>query len=534
MYKVVFIDDEALVKIGLQSSFDLKVESLDVVGEAEDGREGLQLILQKEPDLVITDIVMPEMDGLEMIQKAKEQGSRAVFIVLSSFDEFELVKKAMQLGARDYILKLKISKGVLKEVLDNITGEMEELSRKRKSTGEKRGHTVWEMEGLRSTFFENLLSGQYREETAIKEQAESLDIVLDESQLRVLYVVSDIYRQLNNRNGTEKKLYALTIRGLIQDICREFFDCYCVQWEDGKYLVIVSADEKKETNANLKLMGEAVIDMLGQYGNIRASIGISKKAVGFVNLDKAYNQAKVVLEYLFSEGYGKIFFYDYTHAVKKKEITFDSLDEKKVEVVCESLDWPGFASLRDKIIRELRKNCLARENACFQCSKFMYMTEEGLGPSWRSFSPRHSLDDYMYQMYHAGTVDEIIQVFKNYCGDVELFMDEFHEDDTERLVREARRFIKEHVYESIGLKEVAEALHISAGYLSGTFSKYEPGGLANYINQIKIAEAQKLLKKERLKVYEVSFRLGYENSGYFAKIFKKYTGCTPKEYIEGK
>ena len=162
------------------------------------------------------------------------------------------------------------------------------------------------------------------------------------------------------------------------------------------------------------------------------------------------------------------------------------------------------------------------------------MTEEGLGPSWRSFSPRHSLDDYMYQMYHAGTVDEIIQVFKNYCGDVELFMDEFHEDDTERLVREARRFIKEHVYESIGLKEVAEALHISAGYLSGTFSKYEPGGLANYINQIKIAEAQKLLKKERLKVYEVSFRLGYENSGYFAKIFKKYTGCTPKEYIEGK
>ena len=79
---------------------------------------------------------------------------------------------------------------------------------------------------------------------------------------------------------------------------------------------------------------------------------------------------------------------------------------------------------------------------------------------------------------------------------MELFIDEFHEDDTERLVREARRFIKEHVYESIGLKEVAEALHISAGYLSGTFSKYEPGGLANYINQIKIAEAQKLLKKD--------------------------------------
>lgn len=126
MYKVVFIDDEALVKIGLQSILDWNEEGFDVVGEAEDGREGLQLILQKEPDLVITDIVMPEMDGLEMIQKAKEQGSRAVFIVLSSFDEFELVKKAMQLGARDYILKLKISKGVLKEVLDNITGEMED------------------------------------------------------------------------------------------------------------------------------------------------------------------------------------------------------------------------------------------------------------------------------------------------------------------------------------------------------------------------------------------------------------------------
>lgn len=98
MYKVVFIDDEALVKIGLQSILDWNEEGFDVVGEAEDGREGLQLILQKEPDLVITDIVMPEMDGLEMIQKAKEQGSRAVFIVLSSFDEFELVKRQCSWG----------------------------------------------------------------------------------------------------------------------------------------------------------------------------------------------------------------------------------------------------------------------------------------------------------------------------------------------------------------------------------------------------------------------------------------------------
>ncbi|HIZ65078.1 MAG TPA: helix-turn-helix transcriptional regulator, partial [Candidatus Blautia pullicola] len=85
-----------------------------------------------------------------------------------------------------------------------------------------------------------------------------------------------------------------------------------------------------------------------------------------------------------------------------------------------------------------------------------------------------------------------------------------------------------------GIFKLAHALFISPGYLSSVFSKYEPMGVANYINKVKITEAQQLLRKQRLKVYEVAFRLGYENAGYFAKVFKKYTGYTPKEYMERK
>ena len=101
-------------------------------------------------------------------------------------------------------------------------------------------------------------------------------------------------------------------------------------------------------------------------------------------------------------------------------------------------------------------------------------------------------------------------------------------------MREAKKYIREHVYENISLKEISQALFISAGHLSATFSKYESIGVANYINKVKIEEARKLLMKQRLKVYEVAFQLKYENAGYFAKVFKKYTGCTPKEYMEQK
>lgn len=537
MYKLVFVDDEALVKMGLTAIVDWNAFGFDIVGEAKDGEEGLQLIERYNPDLVITDIVMPVLDGLEMIKKAGERGKKALFVVLSSYDEFGLVKKAMKLGAKDYILKMKISNEVVSEVLRDVLKELDLNNNYDNSGKSSFVKSNWELETLRNSFFTNLLSERYLDSSSLPAKTKELEIHLEEDSLRIAYVITDVYAKEEKQKDINKKVFELTIRDIIKDICNEFFECYCLQWEDGKYLIAFSDySDSVFTDAadNLQVMLEAIIEMLKQYGNINASIGVSEKISGFINLNQAYVQAKSVLDNLFADGYGRILFYNRLQPLQKREMSIESWDDDNLRFICESCDGEKFKLLYEKIAKELEGNFSSHEKACGRCSKFLCFVEDSLSCEWMEYGSRKNIDNDMYKIYHCSTVDELRQVFCEFCGTVYCFMEERKKDDTYVLVREAKKYIKEHRYTPITLKEVADHLHISAGYLSGIFSKFEEMGFANYVNKIKILEAKRLLKQEHLKIYEVSFRLGYENSSYFSKIFKKYTGHTPKEYLEIK
>lgn len=187
-----------------------------------------------------------------------------------------------------------------------------------------------------------------------------------------------------------------------------------------------------------------------------------------------------------------------------------------------------------QVVENIKENGGKLDNAASQCARFMCLLEEYLKQNWGNRYKGVNINDYMKRLYHSDTISEITEVFDRYTEDAKTFFAGQSDNEQERIVREAKKYIREHVYENISLKEISQALFISAGHLSATFSKYESIGVANYINKVKIEEARKLLMKQRLKVYEVAFQLKYENAGYFAKVFKKYTGCTPKEYMEQK
>ena len=229
MLKVVFIDDETLVKLGLRSMLNWEEEGVEIEGEASSGSEGLELILRTKPDLVITDIIMPEMDGIEMMQKVKENGFCPAFVFLSSYDQFELVKKAMQLGAKDYLLKLKLNSEMLHEMLDSIKEEI-----KKSPVKEEKARSVWETEELRKVFLKQALMREY-----VDTPDEKWDFWEEDKKMRILYVASNVHHLIGTKEGREKKIYLETLCNLIEDICREFFEAYCIEWEKGSFLIFL-------------------------------------------------------------------------------------------------------------------------------------------------------------------------------------------------------------------------------------------------------------------------------------------------------
>ena len=526
MFKVVFIDDETLVKLGLRSMLNWEEEGFEIEGDASNGSEGLDLILKTKPDLVITDIIMPEMDGIEMMKKVRENNLAPIFVFLSSYDQFELVKKAMQLGAKDYLLKLKLNSEMLHDMLDTVKNELEKNSEK---AGRKQERSVWETEELRKAFLKKVLIG----ESALMENDE-WQFGIGKKMVRIVYIASNIYHMIANREERERKIYLETIRKLIEDISREFFEAYCIEWENGSFLIFLSGDESDVKSNNLNFMAEAIIEMLMQYSNIQASIGISDSVAGYENFQGAYLQAKTVQQLLAVEGYGKTIFFGQnitTDNNTENRENNSQINTEKFATICETLNLEELEVIEKEAIEELERNITSIDNAVFYCTRFLCLLDEYLQQSHNGYKSE-KLNTYIKGLYYSNTISEIVEVFGEYMKNIKEFFRKDISNDQERIVREAKKYIHNHIYENLNLEGIAQALFISSGYLSTIFSKYEPIGVANYINKIKVAEAQQLLTKQRLKVYEVAFKLGYENAGYFAKVFKKYTGYTPKEYRE--
>ena len=468
MIRVVFVDDEMLVKLGLRSAIDWNQEGFEIVGEASNGQEGIQLIKSLQPDLVISDIVMPGMDGIEMYQTLKEDGIAPIFIVLSSYDQFDMVKRAMKAGARDYLLKLSLNAQSLHELLQEIRAEVEE---KRNEDSEKTIRDDTESESVSGQFELNriylygLLLGEkvnpgYLQHCFTKTGGRN----------RVLYVATDAARLMISKSETERKTYIRTIRSLLDEISSEFGEAYCIS-EDLTY---------------------------NGYGNIQF----------YQNVDQ--------------------------ELPKTNEKMNNLLDLERLRSICEMLNEGDLSQYFNEFNFAIKSHRLSLEEASFQSVQLICVTEEYLKQNWSNFLFEHDAGAVLAQIYSCQSVKEIIHCNREYINAVERAAQELFCSDGIRLVRDAKNYIRTHMSDPIGLTEIADALKVSSSYLSATFSQSENIGLINYINKEKVKRAQYLMASEHLKVYEVSYMLGFENAGYFSKVFKKYAGCTPKQFASRK
>ena len=416
MYRVVIVDDETLSRIGLRSMLDWEKEGFEIIGEAASGKDGLRLILDTDPDMVISDIVMPGMNGLEMYEEIRNAGLEPVFVVLSSYDQFDLVKRAMKMGAADYLLKLSVSPETLRDLFAMVRETLADKDREKKTDPER---TVWETEELRKAYFTNLLLGRNPET-----DVEKLGIDFDFSHMRILYIATENERMPDRKGEPDARVYLETLRALIDEICTEFARSCTLSWHND-FVILLSGTEKQMIGRDsMQALSDAIILSLREYGNIHSCVGVSRILDDVCLIPKGLETAKAACRDCQADAYGEIYF-------------------------CED--------------QEAGQKSRSEEN---------------------------------------------------------------------QIVREAKKYIKAHLYENIGLKEISCALYLNPSYLSAAFSKRESCGLINYINREKIREACRLLEEGNMKIYEVSFRLGYENASYFAKVFRKHTGQSPKKYLE--
>ncbi|MHB8061572.1 MAG: response regulator transcription factor [Ruminiclostridium sp.] len=537
MLKVILLDDETLVKVGIKFSANWQELGFKIVAEGNNGEHGLSLIKEFNPDLVITDIVMPKLDGIDMMRKAKEFNPDITFIILSSYDEFDLVKKAMKYGAWDYILKLNISEASMTEILTNVKEKIISGNKRVNINNSPQIYDTQSTSIMRQEFLKSIIQNNFDDKKYIDSRLQLMNLKLDEKQMRLGIVKTNLYLNHSKYSDKDIKLLDFMIIEILNEIGNEFFNSYFLKWSFGIYVVVFSPEEALELDSiqqQITIMGNTMIEMLKKYINIDAAISVSDMYDSYLNLSQAILQAEEAMEKIFYRGYGSIIFFD---DVEKKNNSHDNLMQFSLKEDLPKAIEISDTVFIDKIFNSLIYNIQAEtilKNEIYEiCNQTSCLCDIYLGEKWQSNTTMQ--DDNKPEVetvYKLQTLQEILAWLENYKEKMINFLNKKHVDEKHILVSGAKKYIIKNCMETIKLKDVAKNLNISAGYLSSIFPRYTGMCFTDYVNKIKIEEAKKMLKDGQQKIYEISYLLGYENACYFSKIFKKIAGCSPTEFIK--
>lgn len=537
MLKVILVDDEALVKIGIKSLINSSETGFQIVGEGSDGESGLALIREHRPDLVITDIVMPRMNGIEMMAKAKAYCPNTVFVVLSSYDEFDLVKKAMKLGAWDYLLKLNINAEAISEILLSIRETIYTERKKLKNIPETKSIDVRSTAIMRQEFLKSILENEFENRKYIDAKLSMLKMELNEEGLMVGMIRTNLYINNGKYSDEDVKLLDFMITEILSEIGNEFFSSYFFKWSFGVYVMVFSPDSLAEWSENrekIQSMSQIMIEMIKKYVNIELAISFSEPHSDYLKLPAAFRQAQKSMERLFYAGFDSILFHsDAGSDITSDEHIIDLHFGVDVPKAIEIHDIKTIENMFDALMEDIRTKRIVRDEICQTCNQLFYLCDVFLGDKWNEYAlncPEGPIKaDTVMEMQTCG---EMMDWLENYKRKIVDFLSREKVDEKHILVYRAKKYILEHIMSTLGLKDVAAQLNISPGYLSSIFTKHTGMCFTDYVNKEKIGEAQKLIKDGKHKIYEISYMLGFENACYFSKIFKRITGCSPSEFLK--
>lgn len=498
--RIVIVEDEASTRQGLVSIIQNYTHH-DIVGTASSGAEGLEMIRKEQPDVIISDIKMPGMNGLEMLQKVKDENLEMRVILLSGYSEFEFARKALQLQVIEYLLKpLQVNE--LLDALNRIEESREEESLKKVS--------------LQQLFWSCFTA----DDTSAKKM-----IPLLMKELRITEeMTSDIFfiHPVSIVRESEEELIELMSRQL-EILCFENYFIFRMP-QTLEFLVIMVDTESKKSLRNIFEM--RVLQKMNEVTECLCSM------VYITGLQDFRNKI-VCLQKLIS----------YAFSIKQGIVIYDGLAK---ETVYTETDYP--LSLELDIVREIRNGNSEKIRACgkqfeadviFGSNSPLEIREKttrfvnAVLRTAEDIRKNFAVDsDSKYIMNIIASSSTSRQLAYQFDKIIDAASD-LHEENPmtqNGIILNAIAYIKDHYSSDITLGETAEKCGVSAEYLSRLFFQETGTNFSAFLQDIRISMAKRLLNSGNNKVYEVAEMVGFHDQKYFAKIFKKLCGETPAEY----
>lgn len=531
MISVVLIDDEMLVKVGLKSLIDWEKQGYRIVAEGENGEQGIALCKKYNPDLIITDIMMHPMDGIEMMKEIKKLNSTVKFIVLSGYDEFGLVKQALKLGALDYQLKLNTSEESLLELLNSIRPVFEENQKRGPSPTGDGNLNSGSLSVLQSDFLKNVIGNVFPGKEQIDCRKKELNVCLNEQKLYATVIDTDYHQIVKRYPPKDFKLFEFMVLEILREIGSEFFDGYFVGWSLGVFIMIFSvppSEAAKDTGKKIADMSFVFQDALQEYFSFDFQVSTSGPCEGLENLHQAFGKIWNIASGGPKAAGPGLPPESADHTANPSLPSEPELCETLTRAF-DVLDTDTVRNSFDHVFESIKNSDtfhIGSINA--YCTRLVGFCDISLGTGFRDFCIESETD--INELASLTERDSLLLWMKNYEGKILKYLNILMAHKNV-LIENAKKYVQKNLSQHIVLNDVSDYLRISAGYLSSLFTKYEGIHFVDYVNHLKIEEAKKMLRTGNYKIYQIAYMLGYENSSYFSRIFKKVAGYAPKDLL---
>lgn len=539
MYTLLVVDDEKWVRQGLSLTIDWLSEGIELIGEAEDGEEALERIGIDSPDIIITDIKMPRMDGLELMKALKDRPKKAYVIIISGYDDFQYAHKALKYGAFDYVLK-PIEETALLEVVRRCVSDLDQENKRRHHLTEMSGRIRESLPLARQRFLEMLLIGCISDPVIeIEARWQALNLTLNPQAITVLAIKIHLWGPKAS-GEKDRSWIRLALANIVEEIAARWgraVACPLDHNADAELAVLFSRESSPDDKKNRRKDPfpdemTAIIDSAQRYLGLAISIGISGPG-SMVELAKCYEEALNACSNAFYEGFGKV--YDSARLPMRSYeshayIGPDGSWETRLQ---QAMKLGDDGAIRESVDRLIEHALSARERiAPLQVSRGLKLLLHSVGKKWEAAHPYRTapgIDRFKEAILNADLpLTQLADVLRDallHCAAASR-----GSGHRTRIVELGMQFSHRHYMQGITMNDAAEHLFLNPSYFSKVFHEETGETYSKYLIRLRMNKAKQLLKTSTLKIYEIAEQVGYSDFRHFSKTFKEIEGMTPGQY----
>ncbi|ASA22847.1 response regulator transcription factor [Paenibacillus donghaensis] len=541
MYKLIIVEDEADVREGIIEKIDWASYGFEVVDQAENGQEATESIDRLLPDVVVTDIQMPFMNGLQLAEWIRSRHPATKVIILTGYDEFEYAQKAIKLQIDEYLLK-PFSSQELIDVLMKVRSEIEAEIAEKENVYVLSEHYRKSLPLLREQFLSALVSRRLRSDEIAEKSAEyGISLSADWFQASVISVdyiheeqaaCSEVMKAVSLRDSSERNLQLFAVLNIAEEICgKQGTGRVFIHRDDVVLLSMGDGAGEADMMAQTFAILEEVRQKVQRFLKLTVTAGAGTICALPDLLFHSFGDALQALDYRLILGNNRVIWIEDVESRSSRMLSYDELTQQSLIRTIKLGTVQELRVVIDELFGGLDADRVSAQD--FQIflleliTSILRVAKESGSPDGFISSGFSSLS----ALHKFNNMGEAKQWIISVCTQLMDSIATERQSSYKQLIDQAKDYIRSHYEETdISIGKVCRHLHISTGYFSSIFKKELKMTFVSYLLQIRLEAAKELLRSTELKAFEIAERIGFADPNYFSFCFRKKYGQSPKEY----